>query len=140
FSAGIPWCLCQSRWVISFVQRCSSSPWLPRSCVCLGASRSKRRRCADWRAAERSVSQRFANFQHCPLGAFSSRPPSNAQQRCELHGPRAAPARLVTAENVTGVATLRTQGELRITGSIEMISLRFDAGSLALLKTSASNS
>ncbi|CAK8987616.1 unnamed protein product, partial [Durusdinium trenchii] len=57
-------------------------------------------------------------------------PPSNAQQRCELHGPRAAPARLVTAENVTGVATLRTQGELRITGSIEMISLRFDAGTL----------
>ena len=56
-----------------------------------------------------------------PLSDGLRRPPSNAQQRCELHGPRAAPARLVTAENVTGVATLRTQGELRITGHLGRI-------------------
>ncbi|CAK9112397.1 unnamed protein product, partial [Durusdinium trenchii] len=64
-----------------------------------------------------------------PVGCFQLQLPSDAQ-RCELRGPHAAPARLVTAENVTGVATLRTQGELRITGSIQMISLRFDAGTL----------
>ncbi|CAK9112396.1 unnamed protein product [Durusdinium trenchii] len=68
-----------------------------------------------------------------PVGCFQLQPsdaqpgtgcfqlqPSDAQ-RCELRGPHAAPARLVTAENVTGVATLRTQGELRITGYLGRI-------------------